>query len=213
MADDREPPLYPVMLRVDGARCLVVGGGPIAARKTAGLLECGAEVTVVAPEIAPAFDDLDVHREVRRYVRGEVAGYRLAVTATDDPEVNHHVFVDGEAAGVLVNSADDPDNCAFFLPARVRRGPLTVAVSTSGRSPALAAWLRRRLGEQLGPEYEDLAALLRERRDAIRASGRSSEGLGWQRALDSGMLDLLREGRREDARDLLRSIVDPDESS
>src|SRR5439155_24377699 len=99
---------------------------------------------------------------------------------------------DGEAAGVWVNSADDPDHCSFTLPAVVRRGPLMVAVSTGGRSPALASWLKQRLAAEIGPEYEVLADLLAAEREAVRADGRSTEGLNWQKALDSDMLELIR---------------------
>ena len=94
-----------------------------------------------------------------------------------------------------VNSADDPAHCTVTLPSRVRRGDLLVTVSTEGRSPALATWLRRRIEAELGPEHEALLDLVAEEREAMRSEGRSTEGLDWQRALDSGMLDLIREGR------------------
>ncbi len=95
-----------------------------------------------------------------------------------------------------VNSADDPANCSFTLMSVVRRGDLVVTIGTGGRSPALATWLRKRLGDELGPEYETLLDLLSEARESIRASGRSSEEPDWQQALDSGMLDLIRAGSR-----------------
>lgn len=203
-----EPVSYPVLLRLAGRRCLVVGGGRVALRKVHGLLAAGADVTVVAPDVVDelaALDGVTVQR--RRYRPGEVAGYRLVVTATDDPAVNRRVFDDGDAAGVWVNSADDPVNCSFTLPAVVRRGPVTVSVSTGGTSPALAAWLRDRLAGEVGPEYTILAELLAERRQALRLQGTPTEGLSWQRALDSGMLDLVREGRVAEARELLQACL------
>jgi siroheme synthase-like protein len=143
----------------------------------------------------------------RPYESGEVAGYRLAVAATDQPEVNHQVFLEGEAAGVWVNSADDPANCAFTLPSRVRRGDLLVTFSTGGRSPALATWLRRRFSEEIGPEYLTLMDLLAEERARLRREGVPTEGLDWQGALDSGMLDLVREGRLAEAKERLKACL------
>ena len=203
-----EAPLYPVNLVLAGRRCLVVGGGRVAADKAAGLVECGAEVTVVAPSVDDRIRSLPrVAVEARPYRRGEVAGYRLAVTATDDPATNRAVFEDGEAAGVWVNSADDPANCAFTLPSRVRRGALLVTFATGGRSPALATWLRRRFDRELGPEYEQLLGVLEEERSRLRATGRRSEGLDWQGALDSGMLELIREGRVDEAKERLQACL------
>ncbi len=202
--------LYPVNVRVSGRRCLVVGGGRVAAGKVAGLVECGALVHVVAPVVADevrAMAGDGVTWETRPYAAGEVSGYRLVITATDDPAVNHAVFADGEAAGVLVNSADDPDNCAFTLPSRIRQGRLLVTFATGGHSPAVATWLRRRFAEEFGPEYETLLTVLADEREVIRSSGRSTEGLDWQSALDSGMLELIREGRVAEAKERLQACL------
>jgi precorrin-2 dehydrogenase/sirohydrochlorin ferrochelatase len=187
-----DAPLYPVGLVVAGRPVLVVGGGRVAARKVADLAACGAQVTVVAPEVVPALAERgDVVVERRPYRAGEAAGYRLVVTATGDRAVDQQVFDDAEAAGVWVNSADDRERCTFTLPAVVRHDPVVVAVATGGHSPALATWLRRRLSSQLGPEVAVLAALLGEARDRVRASGRSTEDLDWQALLDGGLLDVL----------------------
>jgi len=171
-----------------------------------GLAAGGADVTVVAPTVDPAIEALATVQE-RPYEPGEVAGYRLAVAATDDPAVNRQVFLDGEAAGVWVNSADDPANCSFTLPAVLREGPITVTVATGGRSPALATWLRDRIGEVVGPEHVVLLELLAERREALRSEGIATEGLSWQQALDSGMLDLVRAGRVAEARERLQACL------
>lgn len=203
-----DQPVYPVNLLVAGRRCLVVGGGRVAARKAAGLVACGALVDVVATEVGPEVRALDgVSWEQRPYRSADVAGHRLVITATGVPEVDAAVAADAEAAGVWVNSADDPANCTFILPAVVRRGPVVVAVSTGGHSPALAAWLKDRLGAEIGPEYEVLAALLSEQRDAVRAGGRSTEGLDWRSALDSDMLDLIRTGRLQQAKERLQACL------
>jgi siroheme synthase-like protein len=163
-------------------------------------------VTVVAPTVEADIEPL-AKVERRPYEPGEVAGYRLAVAATDDPAVNRQVFLDGEAAGVWVNSADDPANCSFTLPAVLREGPITVTVATGGRSPALAGWLRDRIGEVVGPEHVVLLELLAERREALRSEGIATEGLSWQQALDSGMLDLVRAGRVAEARERLQACL------
>jgi siroheme synthase-like protein len=201
-----DAPLYPVNLVVAGRRCLVVGGGRVALQKVKGLAEAGAEVTVVAPDVEPAIPPLATV-ERRPYRRGEVAGYRLAIAATGDPQVNQQVYDDGEAAGVWVNSADDPERCSVTLPAQLKRGRLTVTVSTAGHSPAVASWLRDRLGEELGPEYDTLIGLLSEVRNEVRAGGRSTEGLDWRRVLDSGILDLVRAGRLEDAKERVSACL------
>ena len=170
---------YPVNLVVEGRSCLVVGGGRVAARKVAALLEAGAVVTVVAPRIDAAIEQHDVTIERRSYRRGEVRRYWLAVTATDDPAVNQSVFDDGVTHRVWVNSADDPDRCSFMLPAVVRYDPVLLTASTGGTAPALAAWLRRRLQTAIGPEVVAAARLVAAERDRLHADGRSTEGVDW----------------------------------
>ncbi len=147
--------------------------------------------------------------EERPYRRGEVAGYRLAVACTDDPATNQAVFDDGEAAGVWVNAADDPERCSYTLPARHEQGRLLVTVSTAGHSPALARWLRDELADQLGPEYDTLIGLLAEARADLLAAGRPTLGADWRSALDSGMLDLVRAGRLDQARAHLAAALAP----
>ncbi|MGH9184489.1 MAG: precorrin-2 dehydrogenase/sirohydrochlorin ferrochelatase family protein, partial [Acidimicrobiales bacterium] len=137
-------PVYPVNLLLGDRRCLVVGGGRVATGKVRGLLDANAVVTVVAPDIVDEIEALPVEVERRSYRRGDARGYRFVIAATGDPIVNQAVFEDGEAAGVWVNAADDPDRCSATLPARIRRGDVLVTVSTGGRSPAVAAWLRDR---------------------------------------------------------------------
>jgi siroheme synthase-like protein len=205
--------LYPVSLVVAGKRCVVVGGGAVAARKAAGLLEAGAEVVVVASTIGPEILGLPagmvemVEMVERPYRPGDLDGAWLAIAATDDAEVNRRVHADGRAARVWVNAADDPEACAFTLPAVVRQGPVTVAVSTGGYSPALAGWLRDQVAGLLGPEIALLAELLSEARDELQASGRSTEGVDWRRALDSDMLELIRTGQMTRARERLQACL------
>ena len=190
--------LYPVGLVVEGRPVLVVGGGSVAARKVEGLLECGARVHVVAIRVDDEVRASGATFEERPYRAGDVTGYRLVVTATDDPAVNAAVAADAEAAGVWVNAADDPANCTFTLPAVLRRGPVTVAVATGGASPALSAWLRDRIAADIGPEYAMLAEMLAE----ARAEDRDRD---WRNILDSGILEDIKAGRIAEARERLQS--------
>ncbi len=202
---------YPVNLIVSGRRCVVVGAGRIAARKIEALLAAGAAVHVVAPALGDAVRALaEAERLTVRegvFEPADLDGAWLATTATGDPDVDRAVFTAGEVGRVWVNSADDPDNCSFTLMSLVRRGDLVVSIGTGGRSPALATWLKQRFSEELGPEYETLLDLLSDARESLRASRRSSEDAGWQRALDSGMLDLVRAGRVEEAKELLHACL------
>ncbi len=201
---------YPVVLLLEGRKVLVVGGGTVAESKIRGLLDAGAIVHVVAEQVSRGVRRLEVTWEERPYASGEAAGYRFVVAATDDPAVNRTVFEDGEAAGVFVNAADDPEHCSATLPARLQRGPLLVTVSTSGQSPALAGWLRDRLADEVGPEYETLVELLAEARGALLAKGERRRVADWRRALDSGMLDDIRAGRVNEARERLQAALHPD---
>jgi precorrin-2 dehydrogenase / sirohydrochlorin ferrochelatase len=196
---------YPVNLVLNGQECLVVGGGSVAARKVAGLLACDADVRVIAKHVGPELRALDVPFEERPYQRGDVAGFRLVIAATNDSTVNHAVYEDAQLAGIWINSADDPTACTFTLPSVVRRGPIMVTISTGGYSPALSTWLRSHVEEELGPEYEILVDLLAEARNAMKAAGRSTEEADWRTALDSDMLDLIKAGQIDRARERLQA--------
>ena len=198
---------YPVNLAVQGRPCLIVGGGPVARRKAEGLLACGAAVTVVAPDVDAELAALPVTVERRPYRAGDASRYRLVIAATDDGTANAAVAADAEAAGVWVNAADDIERSSFTLPSVGRRGPIVVAVSTGGQSPAFAAWLRRRIEAELGGEYEVLLRLLSEARDTIKAAGRSTEGVDWLSVLDSNMLELIRAGDIGKARERLEACL------
>ena len=202
---------YPANLVVAGRRCVVVGAGRVAARKIGALLDAGADVFVVAPEVGPVVRGFaDAGRLVlaeRAFVPADLDGAWLVTTATGDPAVDGAVFAAGEERRLFVNSADDPEHCSFTLMSVVRQGDLVVTIGTGGRSPALAAWLRTRLERELGPEYATLLDVLAAAREELRASGRSSEDADWQRVLDSGMLDLIRAGRVDEAKEMLRTCL------
>jgi len=199
---------YPVNLLLAERPCLVVGGGTVAARKVEGLLACDARVHVVSPVVDDEIRGWpEVTVDQRPYRKGDVDGRWLVISATDSPAVNQAVYLDCEEAGIWVCGADDPDHCSFTLPSVVRRGTLVVTVSTGGRSPAMARWLREQLGDQIGPEYEVLLDLVADHRAAVKAEGRSPADLDWQKALDSDMLDLIRTGDLESARKRLETCL------
>ncbi len=182
---------YPVMLDVAREPVLVVGAGPIAARKVRDLVACGALVTVVAVRIGEQCRDAGAATlEERPYRAGEAARYRLVVTATGVAAVDGQVASDARAAGVWVNSADDPANCTFILPAVLRRGPVTLTVSTEGTSPALAGWLRDRLGDRYGPELTVLADRLGAHRRELLERGDRLDVAGWAELIDSWASEL-----------------------
>jgi siroheme synthase-like protein len=201
----------PVNLLVRGRRVVVVGAGRIAARKIEPLLELGADVVVVAPnagdEVTAWADQGRCAVITRPFQPDDLDGAWLAYTATDDPATNAAVHAAAEARRIWVNSADDPQNCSFTLMSVIRRSDLVVAIGTGGRSPALAAHLRRVFDEELGPEYETLLDLLSDARESLRAAGRSSEDADWPQAFASGIVDLVRAGRVDEARELLNRCL------
>lgn len=205
------PADYPVSLVVAGRRCVVVGAGRIAARRIASLLDAGGDVVVVAPAAGEAVrawaaEGRLTHVE-RPFVPSDLDGAWLAFTATGDPAVDRSVTVAAAAARVWCNTADDPGLGSFRAVSAFRRGDLVVTVGTGGRSPALAAWLRRRLERTVGPEYATLVEVLAAARERLQEEGRPTEDADWQSALDSGMLELIRAGRVGEAEELLRACL------
>jgi siroheme synthase-like protein len=136
---------YPIFLDLRDRPVLVVGAGAVALRKTRGLLEAGARVTVVAPEVLPDFDDLPVRVHRRPFRASDLAGALLVFAATGDRAVNHRIGVAAKGRGLFANVADSAEECSFVVPARVTRGDVQIAISTGGRSPRLSADLRRKL--------------------------------------------------------------------
>lgn len=160
---------YVACLDLDGRDVLVVGGGRVAHEKVAGLLDCGARVTVVAPQVAGELAALDVTLVRRGYRSSDLEGRFLVVAATSTTSVNRRVFRDAEERALLCNVVDVPELCSFILPAVHREGPIAVAVSTGGASPALAQRLRDDMARLVGPEHAALACSLRELRPWARS--------------------------------------------
>lgn len=202
---------FPIYLDMKGRRCLVIGGGAVAERKIAALLEAGAEITVMSPDMTDIIAGLSkrsaIHFEARPYRHGDLDGFELAFVATDDPEVNADVYREGRGRGVWVNSADDPARCDFILPSVLRRGELTVAVSTGGGSPALARTVREELELYFTEEYESLAKLAMETRQELLSRSITVPFETWRSALSGEVRQILMRGDVARAkRELLKEL-------
>ncbi len=205
---------YPAFLDIAGKPVVVVGGGEVAARKVAILLDCGAGVTVISPELHPALRSLAdagrIHHLPRQYRQGDLEGFKLAIVGTDDRSANDAAASEARRLGVWVNAVDDPPNCDFIMPGIVRRGDLIVAVSTSGGSPAMARKMREELEAFLSDDYAMLLELAAEVRAELRERGVQVEPEVWNAALDGDLRSLLASGRRAEAKDrLVRSLLQP----
>lgn len=161
-------PDLPIMLNVRGRRCVVIGGGPVALRRAGALLEAGAAVTVIAPDLDPAFGDRPVTAIRRAYQPGDLDGAWLAVLAADDPRVNRAAADEARRVGALVNRPDDPDAGDFTVPAHARHGPLTLAVHSGGVSSSAAGRIRRELSDALDPDWPRLLELAAPYRPLIQ---------------------------------------------
>ena len=170
MADKR---YYMACLDLEGRACIVVGGGQVGLEKTKGLLDCGATVTVVAPQIEPDLQRLPVRWRRKPYQAADLDGHFLVVAATSNGSLNRRIFLDAEERSLLCNVVDTPEICSFILPAVYRRDPIALAVSTGGASPALAKRLRDELGAQIDEQHVALAERLRELRPWVRVHYRS----------------------------------------
>jgi precorrin-2 dehydrogenase / sirohydrochlorin ferrochelatase len=169
-----ETPFYIACLRLTGRRCVVIGGGDVGLEKVEGLLACDGDVTLIAPEAHPELVQLSLEGSIRwerrEYQSGDLDGSLIAIAATNHTEVNIRVFEDAEARSMLVNVVDVPPLCNFILPAIVRTGPLAVAISTAGASPALAKRMKQEIGELFGEPYATLAVLLNDVRGWAKAT-------------------------------------------
>jgi precorrin-2 dehydrogenase / sirohydrochlorin ferrochelatase len=194
---------YPIALVLDGKPCLVVGGGEIADGKLDALLLAGALVTVVSPEVRPRIAALAAEGQItlqqRPYQTSDLDATYLVIAATDDRPLNARVVTEARAAGILTQAVDDIPYCDFFAVAIVRRGDLQLGISTNGRSPAFARWMRERLDTELPAEYGDLLAVLGAVRDTIKAHGPIPAYEHWQAAITDDVLAALGAGDRETA--------------
>lgn len=199
---------YPISLNIEGRKCVVVGGGIVAMRKVKVLLEHGAKVDVISPDICPEMkqlvDDGSVNLKQRGYKRGDLEGAIISVAATDDNKTNVEVSEESRKKGIIINVVDDLQLSDFIIPSYLRRGDVTIAVSTGGKSPALARKIRSTLEEEFGNEYASLAILVNNVRSKLKQKGIIVDSDSWQEVLVlEPLIDMLREGRNQEAEDVL----------
>jgi siroheme synthase-like protein len=167
--------LFPIFVKLQGRPVVVIGAGEVAAQKIDGLLRSGAKVRVVAPDVHPQFVDWIRDRKIdwvpRKFQPDDLAGATFAIAATSAPGVNALVYREAEVRGILCNAVDDIENCHFYYGSVVQRGDLQIAISTNGKSPALAQRLRQELEQQFGPEYESWLEWLGAARELLRVAG------------------------------------------
>lgn len=203
---------YPVNLDITGRSCLVVGGGPVAARKILSLLECGARVKVVSPEVNRLIADAAAEGRVewlpRKYSGSDLDGMFMVFAATSERDTQDRIAVDSKKAGVLLNCVDDPEKCDFQVPAKIRRGKLLIAISTGGGSPALAARIKGRLQKEYGPEYGLLVDLMAAVREHLVGVGSPEQNRRlFHQVLSLPLLDLMEDNKWEDIRSRLSEIL------
>jgi len=203
---------YPICLNnLHRALCIVVGGGNVAERKVHSLLAAGAAVRVISPELTKTLqawaDQGRIQHVQCAYRLGDLEGAFLAFAATDDHEVNRAISTEAQSRQLLVNVVNDPDLGNFTVPAVVRRGSLTISISTEGQSPALAAHLRQRIEQFIGPEYAHLLEIMSELRDqAMDACPTDRRRDLWYQLIESDILDLLRQGMIQEAHERANAL-------
>ncbi len=206
--DDQLRPFYPIFLNIRSRRCVVVGGGQVALRKVRTLLEHEANVELISPHLCSELNQLAGVGEIsvlrRGYRAGDLQEAFIVIAATNDNDINLEIVEEARRTGVLVNVVDDAESSNFILPSYIRRGDVTIAISTAGRSPALARKIRTRLEKEFGEEYASLALLIDEVRTELKEQGIKVDGDAWQKVLDLDLLcDMLRKGDNEKARAIL----------
>jgi siroheme synthase-like protein len=203
-------PYYPVFLNIEHKKCVVIGGGSVAFRKVKVLREHGADVQVISPDLCPELKELRAQRKIsvssRQYMKGDLASAIIAVAATDDSHLNRKVAQEARREGILVNVVDDPKHSNFIVPSYLRRGDITIAISTGGKSPALARKIRARLEKDFGDEYTSLVLLISEVRSELKRSRIKISGDDWQKVLDLHLLiKMVEAGQTEKAKAFLIS--------
>ena len=190
--------LYPLMANLENRPVLIVGGGGVATRKVRALLEAGARVRVVSERLSPELGTLSAKGVIttvtRPYVPADLSDCTLVFAATDDPKLNDEISDRAMSLGIPVNNITNPGKCTFFVPSQIIRGNLILAISTSGKSPATAKWLRQQLAQMIGTEYETLIDWMGILRDALLQSGVTSSQISRlsERLLNDNILDKLK---------------------
>jgi precorrin-2 dehydrogenase/sirohydrochlorin ferrochelatase len=201
---------YPVFLDIRDKKCVIVGGGDVAARKAERLLDCGAKVFVISPNVSPALAALKekniISHIAAQYSGDLIQGAALVIGATDDEKTNAAISFDARKQGIPVNIVDDPQKCDFILPSLVQRGDLAITIGTGGKSPALARHLREELEAKYGKEYETLLNILGN----LRVKMVKNEGIGkdwFESLLAEGILDSIKEKNKDKVKKTVQKIT------
>jgi siroheme synthase-like protein len=204
---------YPVFLDLRGRRCLVIGSGFATRDKVLGLVQAGAEVTLLAPDAPPELEALAAAGTIRHlkrdYRTGDLEGFFLAVSTHEDKSRNEPIWQEALSRNILFNAVDDPARCGFAFPSVHRQGDLAIAISTNGKCPALAVRLRQRLEREIGPEYAAVVDLFGEMRDEIAAAVPEFERRKqlWYRLVDSNLPESAPDGEGEPRRSAMRANI------
>lgn len=200
---------YPVNLDIANRRCIIIGGGDVAERKAERLIECGAQVTIISRLLTPLLEKRKKSGKIKHidkdYEETVLHGAFLVIGATDRNEINAQISQDALSLGILVNIVDDPDKCNFILPSLVQHGDLSIAISTGGKSPALAKKLREEIQQRYGPEYQVLLEIMGSLRKKVLAQGHASQDNKtlFVDLVHSDILQAIRDGNR----DLVNKII------
>jgi len=210
--------MYPVLLDIKDKLCTVIGGGSVAERKVQGLLDAGAKVRVVSPELTDHLNLLASQGLIewleKMYAEEDLLRAVLVFAATDNRETQETVRQQAEKRGQLINVVDDPETCSFHVPANLRQGDLTIAVSTSGKSPAVAAMIREKMAQEYGPEYKVLLQIMAFAREH---AGTETESLSqaerkkiYKKILHNDIIEWIRGGQVEKLQNHLYAVLGPD---
>jgi precorrin-2 dehydrogenase / sirohydrochlorin ferrochelatase len=201
---------YPIFLDIKGKKCVVIGGGDVAARKAERLLDCGAKVLVISPKLAPELAELTernlISHIAAQYSDNLIDGAALVIGATNDEKTNAQISLDARGKGISVNIVDDPQKCDFILPSLVQRGDLAIAIGTGGKSPALARYLREELESKYGKEYEIFLNILGDLR--VKMTKNEGRGRDWFNSmLAAGILDSIKDKDAKKAQEIVKKIT------
>ena len=204
---------YPIFLDIQGKPCVVVGGGSVAERKVLSLLDSGAKVLVISPKLTTALKKLVAKKAIsycpKSYEQGDLKGFFLAYSATNNSKVNKEVFQEAKKQGILLNVVDVPELCNFIVPSVVGRGDLLIAISTSGKSPAMAKKIRQQLEKEFGREYAVFLDIMGKVRDKILTKSKESDKNKkiFESIVNSPMLEWIRQGKKKEIKRFIDGIL------
>jgi precorrin-2 dehydrogenase/sirohydrochlorin ferrochelatase len=205
------PTFYPVFLNLTGRRCVIIGGGQIAEGKISKLLDSGAKIIVISPDATQGIRSFaergQIELDLRKYQQGDLQGAFLVIAATNDRVVNQEIFEEAEKQGILLNAVDDMPRCSFIAPSIVEKGPVTVAISTGGASPALARKLRENMEVSSALDWADATGVLSKARQIIKDEQIAVDPQRWQCCMTDELLTMIQAGHENEALDLLMDLL------